>query len=111
MSVTTSMRAGRFAVSARAMAGPLSARFSTRIPTAPMSPGVRRDVAFAEGPLFPRLLGWRPAIDAIEAALGLVAARIVIDHRDGVDAPARGGLDLGDVVPETGVARERDDRP
>src|SRR6516162_6343728 len=49
--------------------------------------GDAREVDLAEGPHFPRLLGLRPAIDAIEAALGLVAARIVIDPRDGVDAP------------------------
>src|SRR5262249_31882782 len=115
MSVTTSMIAGRPAVSARAMAGAMSAGFSTRIPTAPISSAMRAgepgEVALGEGPLFPRVLGLRPAIDAVEAALRLVAARIVVDHRDGVDAPARGGLDLGDVVPETRVAREGDHRP
>src|SRR5262249_20254738 len=73
--------------------------------------GDAREVDLAEGPHFPRLLGLRPAIDAVEAALRLVAARIVVDHRDGVDAPARGGLDLGDVVPETRVAFEGDHRP
>src|SRR6516225_8565812 len=36
--------------------------------------GDAREVDLAEGPHFPRLLGLRPAIDAIEAALGLVAA-------------------------------------
>src|SRR4029453_3377007 len=70
--------------------------------------GDAREIDLAEGPHFPRLLGLRSAVDAVKAALGLVAARIVVHHRDGIDAPARGSLDLGDVVPEPRIAGERD---
>src|SRR4029450_8954650 len=72
--------------------------------------GDAREIDLAEGPHFPRLLGLRSAVDAVKAALGLVAARIVVHHRDGIDAPARGSLDLGDVVSEPRIAGERDPR-
>src|SRR5262249_43512988 len=111
MSVTTSMIAGRPAVSARPRAGPISAGFSTRIPTAPISSAMRAKLTLRKVHISRPCSGWRPAIDAVDPALRLVAARIVVDHRHGVDAPAGGGLDLGDVVPETRVAREGDHRP
>src|SRR5262249_31388686 len=57
-----------------------------------------------------RPLGLLAAIDAVEAALGLVAAGVVVDHRDAVDAPAHRGLHFADVVPEAGVTSEHHDR-
>src|ERR1041385_5517432 len=36
-------------------------------------------------PQLARLVGWIAAIDAVESALGLVAAAVVVDHGDGVD--------------------------
>src|SRR4029077_15608343 len=62
------------------------------------------EIDLAEGPHLPRLLGLGAAIDAVEPALRLVAAGVVVDHGHGVDAPARRGFNFGDVVPEPGVA-------
>src|SRR5262249_58687591 len=104
MAVPTAMRAGRPSVSARDGRTDVGRLLDPNSDCTHLL-GDAREVDLTEGPHFPRLLGLRPPIDAIEAALRLVAARIVVDHRDGVDAPARGGLDLGDVVPETRVAR------
>src|SRR5262249_21914765 len=69
------------------------------------------EIDLAEGPHFPRLLGLRAAVDTVEAALGLIAAGVVVDHGDRVDAPARRRLDLGDMVPEPGIAGESHYRP
>src|SRR5262249_61689911 len=66
---------------------------------------------FGLGPKFGGLLGLLAAVDAVEAALRLVAARIVVDHGDRVDTPAHRRLQLADVVPEAGIASEHDDRP
>src|SRR5262249_46815621 len=68
-------------------------------------------INLAEGPQFARLLGLLAAIDAIEAALRLIAAGIVVDHRHGVDVPACRRLDFCDVIPEASIARESHDRP
>src|SRR5262245_34036428 len=69
--------------------------------------GDAREADLAEGPHLQCLFRLLAAIDAVEAALRLVAARVVVDYRHRVDAPARRGLDLGDVIPEPGVAGER----
>src|SRR5436190_4141008 len=73
--------------------------------------GDAREIHLAEGPQLLGLLGLRAAIDAVETALGLIAARIVVDHRDRIDAPARRRLDLRNVVPKPGIAGEGDHRP
>src|SRR5438105_1250585 len=73
-------------------------------------PGDVREIDLAERPQLARLLGLRAAIDPIETALGLVVARIVVDESDRVDTPARRGLDLGNVVPQSSVAGEGDHR-
>ena len=111
MSVATSSTTGRSAASARAKAGAKSAAFSTRMPTAPISLAMRAKFDLGEGPELARLIGRVAAIGAVEAALGLVAAVVVVDDGDGVDAPAHRRLDLGDVVPEAGIAGEGHDRP
>src|SRR5262249_20808067 len=69
--------------------------------------GEPREVHLVEGPQRTATLGLLTAIDTIEAALRLVAAAVVVDNRDRIDLPAHGSLDLGDVIPEAGVARER----
>src|SRR6266567_8735606 len=63
------------------------------------------------GPQLARLLGLRAAIGAVEAALTLIAAAVVIDDRHAVELPAHRGLDLADVVPKTRIAGEHHDRP
>src|SRR5262249_23107562 len=73
--------------------------------------GKAREVHLVEGPQRAAALGLLAAIDAVEAALRLVAAAVVVHDRDRIDLPAHGGLDLGDVIPEASVARERNDRP
>src|SRR3954469_6396381 len=62
------------------------------------------------GPELLAALGLLAAVDAVEAALRLVAARVVVDERDGVQLPAHRGLELADVVPEARVAGESDHR-
>ena len=56
-------------------------------------------------------VGLLAAIDAVEAALRLIAAAVVVDHGHRIDVPARRGFDLGDVIPEAGIAGEGHDRP
>src|SRR5439155_5039935 len=73
--------------------------------------GNAREVDRPVGPELARLLGLLPAVDAVEAALGLIAARVVVHDGDRVDLPAHRGLDLADVVPETRVAGKHDDGP
>ncbi len=110
MSVTTSMMTGRSAFSARWIAGASSAGFFTRMPTAPMSSAILAKFTWCS-PQLARLLGLLAAIGTVEAALALVAAGVVVDHGHRVDLPAHRRLDLGDVVPEAGVAGERHHRP
>src|SRR6185436_10133396 len=69
------------------------------------------EVYFAIGPQLARLLGLLAAIGAVEAALGLITAAVVVDDRDAVDTPAYRRLDFADVIPESGVAGEYDHRP
>src|SRR5215470_924478 len=69
------------------------------------------EVHLVEGPQSAAALGLGAAIDAVEAALALVAAAIVVNDRDGVDVPAYRGLDLADVIPESGIACECYHRP
>src|SRR3546814_15111733 len=66
---------------------------------------------FRELPQAQPLLGLLAAIDPVEAALRLVARAVVVDQGDGVDAPARGRLDIADVVPDARIAGEAEDRP
>src|SRR5262249_11320383 len=73
--------------------------------------GEPREVHLVERPQRAAALGLLPAIDAVEAALRLVAAAVVDHDRDRVDLPAHGRFDLGDVVPEASVAGERHHRP
>ena len=49
MSVTTSMMTGRLAANARARAGAISAGFSTRMPSAPMSSAMRAKLSVYQG--------------------------------------------------------------
>src|SRR6266700_4205287 len=63
------------------------------------------------GPQLARLLGLRAAIGAVEAALALIAAAVVVYDRHTVQLPAHRGLDLADVVPEAGIAGEHHDGP
>src|SRR5664280_1956365 len=72
--------------------------------------GEIREIRFIEGPQFARLFGRSAAVGAVETALRLVAAAIIVDDRDGVDIPANCRFDLGDVIPEPGIAGERHDR-
>src|SRR5579875_546276 len=67
---------------------------------------IRRPV----GPQFARFLCLRSAIGAVETALALIAATVVVDDRDRRDVPAHGRLDLGDMIPEARVAGENHDR-
>src|SRR5262249_55328386 len=62
-------------------------------------------------PQFARLRGLLTAIGTVEAALGLVAAAVVVDDGDGRNIPAHSGLYFADVIPEAGVAGENDDGP
>src|SRR5687768_14140862 len=73
--------------------------------------GDPREVDLVEGPQFARLLGLGAAVDAVEAALGLVAAAVVVDDGHRVDLPAHRGLDVADVIPEPGIAGEGHHRP
>src|SRR5262250_1737573 len=63
------------------------------------------------GPQLACLLRLLTSIGAVEAALGLVSAGVVIDDDHRVDLPADRGLDFADVIPEAGVSCEDDDGP
>ena len=111
MSVTTSMTTGRLAASACAnAAGNAEACFDADAERAHVL-GDAGEIRLAEGPQFARFVGLLAAIDAIEAALRLIAAAVIVDHGHRIDIPARRGLDLGDVIPEAGIAGERHHRP
>src|SRR6185437_15967694 len=62
-------------------------------------------------PQFARAVVGLAAIDAVEAALGLVAAAVVVDQRHGWNVPAHLRFQFADVIPEARVAGEYDDRP
>jgi hypothetical protein len=66
------------------------------------------EVLLRVGPELLAALGLLAAVHAVEAALRLVAARIVVDEGDGVALPARRGLELDDVISEARVAGEGD---
>ena len=51
------------------------------------------------------------AVGFVENFGFLVLGAVVVDEDDGVDAPAHGGLDFADVVPEARIAREEDHGP
>src|SRR5215831_4112019 len=63
------------------------------------------------GPQLACLLGLLTSVGAVEAALGLVSAGVVIDDGHRVDFPADRGLYFADVIPEAGVSCEDDDGP
>src|SRR5207302_1665931 len=73
--------------------------------------GDPREIDGTERPQFARLFGLLAAVGAVEATLRLVAAAVVVHHRHRIDVPADRGLDLGDVIPEAGIAGEDHDRP
>src|SRR5262249_51840514 len=73
--------------------------------------GDAREVDHPVGPQLACLLGLLTSIGAVEAALGLVSAGVVIDDDHRVDLPADSGFDFADVIPEASVSREDDDRP
>src|SRR5262249_18338399 len=58
-----------------------------------------------------RLSGLFAAIGAVKTSLGLIAATVVVYDRDGCEIPPHCRLHLGEVVPESSVARENNDRP
>src|SRR5206468_8184572 len=72
--------------------------------------GKAGEIRLAVGPKLQRLLGLLAAVDAIEAALRLVATGIIVDHRHRVDLPAHRRFKLADVIPEASVAGERHHR-
>src|SRR3989442_4436486 len=73
--------------------------------------GNAREVDRPVGPELARLLRLLPAVDAVEAALGLIAARVVVHDGDRVDLPSDRRFDFADVVPQAGVAGKHDDGP
>src|SRR5262249_56034908 len=68
------------------------------------------EVTLGEGHDLEVLVRLCAAVNAVELALRLVAARIVVDDRDRVDAPAHRRLDLADVIPEARVSSEHHHR-
>jgi len=80
MSVTTSMTTGRSAFSACWSAGPISTGFDADPERADVL-GDLREVLLRPLPA----LGLLAAAHAVEAALRLVAARVVVDEGDGVE--------------------------
>src|SRR5262245_1816376 len=73
--------------------------------------GDAREVDHPVGPQLACLLGLLTSIGAVEAALGLVSAAVVIDGAHRVGLPAASGFDLADVIPEASASRKDDDGP
>ena len=111
MSVLTSSTTGRSASSARRNAAREILRPLDADAHGAHVLGDLGEIDLGEGPELARLLGRVAAIGAVEAALRLVAAVIVVDHRHRVDLPPHRGLDLADMVPEAAIAGEDDNRP
>src|SRR5262245_3423662 len=69
------------------------------------------EVDHSVGPQLACLLRLLTSIGAVEAALGLISAGVVIDDGHRVDLPADRGLDFADVIPEASISGEDDDGP
>ena len=107
----TSTTAGRPDASAFLTAAPISAGSSTRIPTRAHALGELGEVHLAEVPHLLPLVRWLAVIGGGEDAVLLIERIVVVDDRDRRDVAAYRGLELLQVIPETAIAGEADDRP
>src|SRR5207302_9051734 len=73
--------------------------------------GDARAVDRPVGPELARLLGLLAAVDAVEAALGLIAARAVVHDGDRAALPPDRRFYFAHVVPPAGVAGRHGDGP